>query len=155
MMHTYFIVFQDFCRIHQRHFPSGGALDLGSLIYSTFEHNESGMVEFDQFIRSLSVTLRGTREEKLECKTSTSLAQSSLSSECYIHWIILICISSSRYDTGDDGTNDTVGAYVSVYVRMYVCIHHLLTCMTASLQCRFNCSVHSYRECFLQRCYCW
>ena len=68
MMYTYLIVSQDFCRIHQRHFPSGGTSDLGSLIYSTFEHNESGLVEFDQFIRSLSVTLRGTREEKLECK---------------------------------------------------------------------------------------
>ena len=61
-----------------------------------------------------------------------------------------MCISSSRCDTGDGGTSGTgtLGPYVHVYVCTYAYII-FLTCMTASLQCRFNCTVHTYRECFL------
>ena len=60
---------QEFCRIYKQFFPFGDPTKLASLIFSTFEVNRDGLVEFRHFISTLSVTSRGSVEEKLQCKT--------------------------------------------------------------------------------------
>lgn len=60
---------QEFCKIYHQFFPFGDTNKFASYIFNCFDVNKDGLVEFREFVRALSVTSRGTMEEKLECKS--------------------------------------------------------------------------------------
>ena len=39
-----------------------------SFVFRSFDANEKGFVEFKEFLKCLSITSRGTAEERLECE---------------------------------------------------------------------------------------
>jgi neuronal calcium sensor 1 len=56
-----------FTNIYQRFFPFGDPVPFAGLVFRAFDRNESGAIEFEEYVRVLSVTSRGRLEEKMEC----------------------------------------------------------------------------------------
>ena len=59
---------QEFCKIYYQFFPFGDPNKFAGYIFNSFDVNKDGLVEFRDFVSALSVTSRGTMEEKLQCK---------------------------------------------------------------------------------------
>lgn len=60
---------QEFCKIYQQFFPFGNPAHFALQIFNTFDMNQNGLIEFKEFVVALSVTARGSLEEKLHCKS--------------------------------------------------------------------------------------
>lgn len=56
-----------FTNIYQRFFPFGDPVPFAGLVFRAFDTNESGAIEFEEYVRVLSVTSRGRMEEKIQC----------------------------------------------------------------------------------------
>lgn len=56
---------EDFVKIYQQFFPFGAPEDFANHLFTVFDHDNNGFIEFTEFISVLSTTSRGTLEEKL------------------------------------------------------------------------------------------
>lgn len=57
---------QEFITIYSQFFPFGDSTEFASYIFKSFDSNEDNVVDFNEFIMGLSITSRGTVEEKLD-----------------------------------------------------------------------------------------
>nr|CAB3247102.1 neuronal calcium sensor 1-like [Phallusia mammillata] len=59
------LTFDEFQGIYRQFFPQGNSANFAKFVFTTFDDNNDGTVEFEEFIMALSVTSRGTLDEKL------------------------------------------------------------------------------------------
>ncbi|XBW36791.1 hypothetical protein QEN19_002368 [Hanseniaspora menglaensis] len=57
---------QEFIKIYSQFFPFGDSTEFASHIFKSFDLNDDELVDFNEFIMGLSITSRGTVEEKLD-----------------------------------------------------------------------------------------
>lgn len=55
----------DLCDMYAKYYPYGHAGPFVDLLFKLFDTNNNGAIEFDEFIRGLSLTARGKLDEKL------------------------------------------------------------------------------------------
>ena len=65
---------QEFCQIYRHFFPFGDPTKFARYVFNAFDMNRDGRVEFRDFVTALSVTSRGTTEEKLHCERQDGLS---------------------------------------------------------------------------------
>ncbi len=56
----------EFNKIYKQFFPFGDPTDFANYIFSAFDKDKSGAIDFKEFIIVLSVTSRGSKNEKIE-----------------------------------------------------------------------------------------
>uniref|UniRef100_A0A914ZRT7 EF-hand domain-containing protein n=1 Tax=Parascaris univalens TaxID=6257 RepID=A0A914ZRT7_PARUN len=60
------IMLPQFQEIYAQFFPQGNANKYAEYVFKTFDRDEDGMINFEEFVVGLSVISRGTNTEKLE-----------------------------------------------------------------------------------------
>uniref|UniRef100_A0A183BZA2 alpha-1,2-Mannosidase n=1 Tax=Globodera pallida TaxID=36090 RepID=A0A183BZA2_GLOPA len=54
-----------FQKIYKQFFPQGDPIDFSIYVFKVYDENQDGAIEFDQFVHGLSITGRGSLEQKL------------------------------------------------------------------------------------------
>ncbi|KAL3093180.1 hypothetical protein niasHT_022630 [Heterodera trifolii] len=54
-----------FQKIYKQFFPQGDPIDFSNFVFKTYDDDQDGAIEFDQFVHGLSITGRGNLEQKL------------------------------------------------------------------------------------------
>lgn len=57
---------QEFVRIYQQFFPFGDPSKFAAFVFKVFDQNSDGCISFQEFVTALSITSRGTIDEKLD-----------------------------------------------------------------------------------------
>ncbi|EDQ90181.1 uncharacterized protein MONBRDRAFT_35117 [Monosiga brevicollis MX1] len=57
---------KEFCRIYSQFFPAGNPEEFAEYVFRTFDKDANGKVNFREFMCAISVTSRGTVEQKLD-----------------------------------------------------------------------------------------
>ena len=57
---------EDFTAIYSEFFPSGNVTAFATFMFNLFDEDQSGEIDFSEFLLALSVTSRGQNEDKLE-----------------------------------------------------------------------------------------
>jgi len=57
---------EDFYNIYKHFFPYGNPAKFSKFLFTVFDQNQDGEIEFEEFVNALSVTSRGTLEAKLK-----------------------------------------------------------------------------------------
>uniref|UniRef100_A0A2C9KEH8 EF-hand domain-containing protein n=1 Tax=Biomphalaria glabrata TaxID=6526 RepID=A0A2C9KEH8_BIOGL len=63
---VFFFTLQEFQGIYQQFFPHGNPDKFASYVFNAFDSNKDGFISFQEFIRALSITSRGSLDEKLD-----------------------------------------------------------------------------------------
>lgn len=61
------VTLEQFIRIYERFFPFGDCAPFARLVFRRFDVDESGGIDFAEYIRQMSVVSRGRLEERLKC----------------------------------------------------------------------------------------
>ena len=87
---------------------------------------QDGSIEFEEFIRALSVTSRGNLDEKLQCNATIFLIN-LLYMVIYFTLVFLAAGAFKLYDVDNDGFITRAEMYniVDAIYQMVVCIHSL------------------------------
>jgi len=56
----------EFSKIYAEFFPTGNPIAFASFVFNVFDEDNSGYIDFEEFLMALSVTSRGNIEDKLE-----------------------------------------------------------------------------------------
>lgn len=84
---------EDFQKIYKRFFPFGDPSTFSDYVFKVFDKDKNGEIDFSEFICALSVTSRGTYEEKL--KWAFSLYD--IDDDGYISFAEMLAIVSAIY----------------------------------------------------------
>lgn len=57
---------QEFIRLYRQFFPIGDPAKFASFVFNVFDQNSDGCISFREFITALSITMRGSADEKLD-----------------------------------------------------------------------------------------
>ncbi|KOX78452.1 Frequenin-1 [Melipona quadrifasciata] len=117
---TGFEISKGFIKIYKQFFPQGDPSKFASLVFRVFDENSDGTIEFEEFIRALSVTSRGNLDEKL-------------------HWAFRL------YDVDNDGfiTREEMYNIVDAMYEMVVSTYIVL--MRHDTSCRNVVNLASFR----------
>ena len=58
----------EFTKMYCQFFPKGDPTEFSKFLFKNFDENGDGSIEFTEFLSAISMTSRGSIEQKLECK---------------------------------------------------------------------------------------
>jgi Ca2+-binding EF-hand superfamily protein len=59
----------DFLKIYKQYFPFGDPTTFSEYVFNVLDKKRKGVIDFRQFILSLSLAARGDQDEKILCNT--------------------------------------------------------------------------------------